>query len=447
MRLPLSASSTAAPLLACLALATACSDYGIKGPAADNLVAPDIQVSPDAITTVVCGADYTWLTISNLGDAALLITALTVSGDGWTVDTTDLPESLAAGDSVDLPVTIGPGDAMVFIESNDPDEALVQVPLSATADAAPIVRILDPGGGDILAAGEALVLQGQVSDAEDPADSLTLAWSSDVDGLLSADPADADGNTSVDWAPALRSPGPHRLFLSATDSCGQETIASTEICQDEGYTVDELDISSWNFEGSATWDAHNEWVRLTTAETNQVGTAFAIDETITGDAVDIRFAFWIGGGTGADGISLTVIDADRMTGFLGGTGCGIGYGGDAGCTSGPALPGWSVEVDTYFNDGQDPTSDDHVMFTFDGDVDDPAIWATLPEMEDTGWHVMQVTVAAPRVTVRIDDVVYIDNDLSGHFAFDGYVGFTAGTGGQTNEHRIDSLEVTAHTCE
>lgn len=33
------------------------------------------------------------------------------------------------------------------------------------------------------------------------------------------------------------------------------------------------------------------------------------------------------------------------------------------------------------------------------------------------------------------------------FTFDGNVGFTAGTGGMTNRHLIDSLEVTAHTCE
>ena len=31
-----------------------------------------------------------------------------------------------------------------------------------------------------------------------------------------------------------------------------------------------------------------------------------------------------------------------------------GYGGDASCTAGPAS-GWSIEVDTYFNSGQDPT--------------------------------------------------------------------------------------------
>jgi len=80
-------------------------------------------------------------------------------------------------------------------------------------------------------------------------------------------------------------------------------------------------------------------------------------------------------------------------------------------------------------------------------VDDPAAWAALPEMEDTGWHTMEVTVAAPRVTVSVDSVVYIDQDLSGTFAFPAYIGFTAGTGGQTNEHLIDALEVEGFVCE
>ena len=84
----------------------------------------------------------------------------------------------------------------------------------------------------------------------------------------------------------------------------------------------------------------------------------------------------------------------RETGFLGGTGCGIGYGGSADCTAGPALPGWTLEIDTYYNGGVDPTGDDHLAFTFDGDVDAYKAWAPLPEMEDTGWHYVEVSVVA-----------------------------------------------------
>ena len=178
-----------------------------------------------------------------------------------------------------------------------------------------------------------------------------------------------------------------------------------------------------------------------------MGTAFSTAQQVTGAQVEIEFQFYIGDGSGADGISLTALDTDRMTTFLGGTGCGIGYGGDAACTAGPALPGWSIEVDTYFNSGQDPTEADHLMLTFDGDVDDPAVWVELPEMEDNGWHSMRVLVQEPRVLVEIDNVAYIDQDVSGYFNFPAYIGFTAGTGGATNNHLIDSLTVTETLCD
>ncbi|HND31544.1 MAG TPA: hypothetical protein PLA94_16190 [Myxococcota bacterium] len=79
-------------------------------------------------------------------------------------------------------------------------------------------------------------------------------------------------------------------------------------------------------------------------------------------------------------------------------------------------------------------------------MDDAALWATLPEIEDTGWHRMEVAVAAPHVRVSIDGVVYLDGDVGG-FSFPAYVGFTAGTGGQTNRHLIDELTVTDYFCE
>jgi hypothetical protein len=49
--------------------------------------------------------------------------------------------------------------------------------------------------------------------------------------------------------------------------------------------------------------------------------------------------------------------------------------------------------------------------------------------------------------VSIDEVPYIDTDLDGFAPFNAWVGFTAGTGGQTNRHLIDSLRVTELACD
>jgi len=428
----------------------ACSDYSFaekqdRNSGSDTGSAPDIRVDPGELSlSGVCGSVEDALVVTNVGDADLDVLDATTDGTACTVDTSGLPATLSPGASLELPVLSGTGTATVHVHSSDPDQPTVSIPLSASGDSAPTVTITSPSDGAVLAVG-GTELTAEVTDAEQSPETLQMSWQSDVDGVFDTRSPDATGVAEASWR--RRSSGPHILTATATDQCGNTGQAIISVCQDRGYTADELDIADWQFEGSARWDTDHDWLELTPPTTNQVGAAFATDSVVSGDSVEIRFNFFIGEGTGADGLSLTALDTDRMTGFLGGTGCGIGYGGDAPCTAGPALPGWSIEVDTYFNGDADPTDADHLMFTFDGDVDGGAIWAELPEMEDTGWHEMVVTVTAPHVRVDIDGTTYIDDDLSGHFSFPAYVGFTAGTGGQTNRHLIDALQVTESVCE
>ena len=110
--------------------------------------------------------------------------------------------------------------------------------------------------------------------------------------------------------------------------------------------------------------------------------------------------------------------------------------------------GWSIEVDTWYNgEHNDPTSADHVSVHFDGNVNVPTVWAALPEMEDGNWHRMSVDVLGTWITVAIDGTTYIDQDVSQLTSFPAYVGFTAATGGATNYHLIDALEVEEFVCD
>lgn len=436
-------------VLAVFTVLVGCSDYsfaekGSPEQGGDGDGTPDVRVDPAELTADgICGTTQESLIIASVGDSDLTVTDVRVDGTGWRVDTAALPATLAPGTSLELPVTGGIGEATLHVDSTDPDQPTVSIPAAGTGDTAPTVAFLNPSEGDILPVGGS-TLQVTVEDSEDALSDVALTWSSNIDGTFSTATADSAGTATAPWVG--RSEGPHTLTVQAQDSCGNIANTTVGVCQDAGYTSDELDLAAWHFEGSASWDTTNDWLELTPVTREVVGSAFATDSEVSGDNVEIRFEFYIGDGTGADGLSLTALDTTRMTGFLGGSGCGIGYGGDASCTEGPALPGWSIEVDTWYNAGQDPTEADHVMFTFDGDVDDPAVWAELPEMEDNGWHTMVVTVVAPRVTVEIDGVTYLDDDLSGSFAFPAYVGFTAGTGGSTNRHLINSLEVTESVC-
>ena len=435
------------------ATVVACSEYELNsdekvGEPVDTAVElPDISITPPEISVSgVCGSTDAEIQIANLGEGNLNITDLAILGSGWTMEEVTLPSLIPPGAKIAFRVTGVEGVAELRIDSDDPETPTVTVPLSAAADQAPEVAITGPADASTLPVGSDVTLEAVVTDAETAPEALLLTWTSDVDGTLAAANADPHGAVATTWADG-RTDGDHTVSLSVTDSCSNTTESQITVCQQAGYTSDALDIASWHFEGGATWDSDDDWLQLTTPTTYQTGSAFATSATVPGDAVEIEFNFFIGGGTGADGISLTALNVDEMSGYLGGSGCGIGYGGGNGCTDGPALPGWSIEVDTYYNSEVDPTAEDHVAFSFDGQVGDYAAWAALPELEDTGWHTMSVTVAAPHVTVVIDGVTYIDDDLSGDFSFPAYVGFTAGTGGLTNYHLIDSLVVSEYACE
>ena len=273
--------------------------------------------------------------------------------------------------------------------------------------------------------GETIKLYCEAVDTD--GDKLVYNWDANS-GTLSV-----NKDTALWTAPMEK--GFYHIACKVSDGIGASDAAliTIGVCDLQTIDMSEINTSEWNFIGSANWDATTDILELTPAQNSLVGTAFNIADTVSGYNVEISFQFYIGDGSGADGLTLTALDVDRMTTFLGETGGGIGYGG---------LPGWTIEVDTYFNGVEtDSTSSDHVMFTFDGDESSKLLWSALPEMEDTGWHLMEVKVNAPHIMVSIDQVVYLDANVDGWYDFNAVVGFTAGTGGLTNRHLIRGLTV------
>ncbi len=447
---------------ALLLLALGCTEYQVEAkddagagdtaldsaPPSTSPGTPDLGVLPETVSEIVCGSTTSTVTLFNDGDGDLTITDVAISGS-WTLGATDSLPWVLAPDEVSELVLVGEvGTGTLTITSDDPDTPTWELALEATPDQVPWVVIQEPTDATVMDNGTDVDLIAEVGDDVDDAEDLLVTWTSDLDGNLGLATVDPLGNSTLTWADSPRTEGDHLLTVAVEDSCGGSSGDELGVCQQAGYVVDELDLSAWHFEGEAHWDPGNNWLQLTPAAGYVVGTAFKTDEVVSADNVSITFLFYIGDGSGADGMSLTVIDKDRMSTFLGGTGCGIGYGGGASCTAGPALPGWTLEIDTYDNDTSiEPTPNDHLAFTFDGDVDAYVASAELPEMEDTGWHEINVVVADPMLTVSVDGVTYIDQAVSGNLAFNGYVGFTAGTGGQTNRHLVDSLEVTEYVCE
>ncbi len=395
------------------------------------LSSPTLDLGP------ICGAETAELRLSNAGNIPMTVSSLSVSGTAFSIAPAGLPWVIAPGETRSLPVSATPGTGTLSIETDAPGARLVRVPLAATLDLPPEISWSGLSEGEIVRAGGTARLNLDVSDPEQDPRELEITVESSVDGVIFEGAPDGLGLATATWSGASQTAGDHTLRAVVTDQCGQTDTVELGMCQDAGFTAENLDLTTWNLNGSARWDAANRWIELTAARNSQGGTAFQTVNTVDAGDIDISFSFYMSGGTGADGISVTALDFSRMTSFVGIYGGGLGY---------MTLPGWSVEVDNWFN-GWDPTIEDHISVHIDGDVRQPILWRALPDMEDGRWHTMRVRANGDMLTVTIDGTVYIDQIVPELSAFPAYVGFTAATGGATQNHLIDSLEVRGTACD
>ncbi len=317
---------------------------------------------------------------------------------------------------------------------------------SCQDDADPKIDNHQPGSSSVFADQDSVELEVWVSDAETTATALEVQWLLDGTSIATGVAPDAAGHAVASWD-GPRPTGGQTLAVQVTDECGNTDEREISVCQESVFAIEQFDDDHWRIEGSA--ELQGDTVELTDLEQWEVGSAFLTDRELRADDLHVRFEFQAGDGNGADGMSLTALDTERATGYLGGSGCGLGFGGDTSCDDmpvGPALPGWSLELDTWYNHDIDPTTHDHIAFVFDGQIAAPAAWAPVLELEDSGWHVVEVLVQAPRVTVSIDGAIYIDEELEGAFDFPAHIGFTGATGGETNRHLVRGLEIVDIVC-
>jgi glucose/arabinose dehydrogenase len=212
---------------------------------------------------------------------------------------------------------------------------------------------------------------------------------------------------------------------------------------------DEVALPSYsNFTSVAGLDLNgdarltNGALELTTATLNKAGSAFYTTPIKLSQNASFRssFSFQItgGGGTnGADGLTFTIQNDPRGAGALGGGGGQLGYEG--------ITKSVAIEFDTYRN-GSLEVNGNHVSIISGGIYEDLRTgvpnfdlndgrryyaWVDYNGVSDNLSVYLSATATKPTLALIKTTV-----DLGSIVGNSGYVGFTAGTGGLSNSHRI-----------
>jgi len=333
---------------------------------------------------------------------------------------------------------------------------------------APQAKITGPPDKTVYVLGSDVIFQGVVSDPYHAAETLTVMWSIPGQEVLYEGPPPASGLTEVLYAAdfegditfELRVTNPDGLFFKATSSvhiCNEGPIESFDQPLVQGQPWKSYGYAFWTDDGQG-----NGWIDMTDNQTWSKGAVFNVVDQVSPGNVEIRLKICTGGGGqggggfpgwdfGADGYALTVIDVEtvaELEAYINGAmdgGC-LAYGVSGGCGN-MAVTAFHVEFDTYYNqEYNDPTQENHIAITLDGDPGNHLLWAAFP-MEDLLWHEVVIKTVGTTVTVHVDGVEVI-NDVIPLFEFHGgYIGFSGSTGASTNYHRIDDLQIVEDCVE
>jgi hypothetical protein len=175
---------------------------------------------------------------------------------------------------------------------------------------------------------------------------------------------------------------------------------------------------------------------LTPAENDTAGTAF-YKTPIKADGLHARFTAVMEGGSGADGLTLALLDpASAATTDVGGTGGLLGFAG---------LAGTAVALDTWpnLNDPSDNFVGVAQGTNTTGYNDEGPVWvATTTEVPRLigSPHEVEVTYTEGHLKVRIDGNQVLDTAVQ--LPSNVFVGFTGATGNASNVHTVRDVTIT-----
>ena len=237
----------------------------------------------------------------------------------------------------------------------------------------------------------------------------------------------------VTFAPTAAGTFTGQYAITSDDGSGSHTvpITGTGVMPSGGHSLPSIvGAGGWVFNGSAAMSGSD--LMLTPAVINQSGSAVYSTPTAS-DGLRAAFTVAIGGGTGADGLTFSMLNAATSTPHsLGGGGGGLGFAG---------LSGVAVTVDTY-QGGNDPSSNFIGLST--GTVSGQLVYAAtatnVPDLR-AGTHALVVSVSGSAVSVSVDGTQV----LSASLAMPASVlpAFTGATGGSNDRHTVRAVTITS----
>ncbi|UCC45311.1 MAG: T9SS type A sorting domain-containing protein [Candidatus Zixiibacteriota bacterium] len=209
-------------------------------------------------------------------------------------------------------------------------------------------------------------------------------------------------------------------------------IACDVSCQDcSGLALTEdfstFDSSLFTLYHSTEYDSANAYVVLVGTAIDRMGRLY-LNLPVFIDTFRVSFDFFMGGGTGADGMIFAFTENRDYWGTHGGD---LDFVGSVGY--GVALSTWQNEWDP---------SEECIGLVTNGPRDYLDYWiAPNGALEGDLWRRLTVENNGGHVKVWLDDTLRLDHQIVGYEPFVGYFGFTAATGGATNRHLIDNLSI------
>jgi Bacterial lectin/PQQ-like domain/Abnormal spindle-like microcephaly-assoc'd, ASPM-SPD-2-Hydin len=245
-----------------------------------------------------------------------------------------------------------------------------------------------------------------------------------------------DVEIPITFTPASLGPVSGSYRLTWTDAQGSHNvtipISGTGAARSSGIAVPPPG-GGWTLNGSAQMSGTS--VALTQAVNNQAGSA-VYSVPVPSDGLNAKFTAKIGGGTGADGLTFSLLDATKASpAALGGAGAGLGFGG---------LPGIAVALDTHKASGYPSSNFVGIATGTSGSLLHFAATTTNVPNLRSGPRVVAVAVAGQQVTVTIDGKKVLSATLpAGTVPSSVLAAFTGGTGGLDDVHSVSGVTITA----